>query len=107
MAPFSRPTSRAKRVLENKKASTAAKAPAEAVQGFLATQEVVETTDGLGHDESGESDDIDQAEFEHDTLTVQEMVFRAITQVLASGKPSPSTDQLRDAQAIMPAVSFL
>jgi hypothetical protein len=105
MSPFSHPTRRAKKVLDENAASSAAKASSAAAREFLGTQQTSESTGADGLDDSGESTDIDQAQFEHDTLVVQDMVFDAIAQMLAAHSVTPTKDQLRDAQAIMPAVS--
>jgi hypothetical protein len=106
VSPFTSPTRRAKKVLEQRSTtSEVAGTSAQAIQDFLDTQQATEGVDGGGLEDPGESSEIDQAQFEHDTLVVQDMVFQAIKQLSALKMASPTTTQLRGAQGIMPAVS--
>jgi hypothetical protein len=107
MSPFSRPNQCTKKALSNNVANSTAKALTKSSQDFLEIQQMAETiyTDGL--DEPGDFSEVNQAQFEHNTLVVQDMVFQAITEMLADENTTPTTSQLRDAQAIMPAVSYI
>jgi hypothetical protein len=102
MSPFSRPSQRAKAILDENTPKPAVKAATKAIETFLETQQL-DNTDAEAL-EDPESAEVDQAQFEHDTLVVQSMVFKAIEQLFVKYSIAPTKNQLRDAQAIMPAV---
>ncbi|KAF8594888.1 hypothetical protein BDV93DRAFT_458143, partial [Ceratobasidium sp. AG-I] len=106
LSPFSRPSRSAKRVLEENMATLEKNASTGATKDFLETQQAPDSVD----DEELEDPDVvevDQAEIAHDVLVVQDMVFNAINQMVALYGVAPTKHQLRDAQAIMPAVAGL
>jgi hypothetical protein len=71
MSPFTSPTRYTKKVLEqNTVPSETPGVSAQATQDFLETQQAAEGIDGDGLDDPGKSTEVDQAQFEHDTLVV-------------------------------------
>ncbi|CAE6533464.1 unnamed protein product, partial [Rhizoctonia solani] len=106
MSPFTRPSQRTRKVLEKapRPTSTAAK---RAIQGFLQAQQVSNAGDSTELDDS-EAAEIDDAKFEHDTLVVQDVVYRALEQLSSvHSVVLPTAQDLRDAQGIMTTVANL
>jgi hypothetical protein len=105
MSPFSRPSQRTRKVLEQAPRPTSAAAK-RATQGFIQAQQTSNVGDSAELDDS-EAADIDEAKFEHDTLVVQDVVYRALEQFSSSHSLVPTAQDLRDAQAIMTIVSSI
>ncbi|EUC67758.1 hypothetical protein RSOL_560480, partial [Rhizoctonia solani AG-3 Rhs1AP] len=105
MSPFNRPSQRTRKVLEKapRPTSTAGK---RATQGFLQAQQV-SNIDNSGELDDSEALDIDEARFEHDTLVVQAVVYQALEQLSSMYSLVLTTQDLREAQAIMTTVANL
>ncbi|CUA75529.1 Putative AC transposase [Rhizoctonia solani] len=105
MSPFSRPNQRARKVLEQAPRPTSA-ASKRAIQGFLQAQQNSNLGDAPEFDDS-KAADIDEAKFEHDTLVVQDVVYRALKHLSSSHYAIPTIQELREAQVIMTTVANL
>lgn len=79
MLPFSRPTKRAKKVIEEHAAASADTPWSKAQQEFLDAQKTDGPVEGDELEEPGEPTELDQGQFQHNTLVVQDMVFQAIS----------------------------
>lgn len=106
MLPYSRPSKRTKRVLARDSASKASVPPSSIVQEFLQAQQL-DTAPENDELESPDSAEVDEGEFEHDTLVTQESVVNAIEQLHALCKVVPTKQQLRNAQGIMTKVRIV
>lgn len=105
LSPFSQPSQRTKKVLEKGTTRSTAKASTSAAtKDFLHVQQESNVNEADDLDDA-EPVEIDQAQFEHDTLVIQDTVLEAIEQMSASHGVTPTGSQLREAQSIMTAVS--
>ncbi|EUC55935.1 hAT family dimerization protein, partial [Rhizoctonia solani AG-3 Rhs1AP] len=97
---------RSREVIEKNKQNSKLATPA--TQDFLNAQKEV-GVDGADADDTEVlgSDNIDPAQFEHDTLVIQDSVLQAIKQVSTSEGIVPTKSELQDAQPIMSIVSGL
>ncbi|KDN47302.1 hypothetical protein RSAG8_03781, partial [Rhizoctonia solani AG-8 WAC10335] len=106
MSPFSNTSKRSREVIEKNNQNSKLITPA--IQDFLYTQKEV-GAEGVDADDAEVlgSNNVDPAQFEHDTLVVQDSILQAIEQVSASKGIVPTKSELQDAQSIMSIVSGL
>ncbi|QRV90399.1 hAT family dimerization protein [Ceratobasidium sp. AG-Ba] len=106
MLPFSRPSKRTKQVLYRTKIEESDKSSSKAIQEFSHVQQA-ETSAESEELDSPNSAEIDDSEFEHDTVVAQESVVKAIDQLYVRYKIAPTKQELQSAQDIMPKVAGL